>query len=114
MAAGVSAIGEHHGGAGEACARLLQAAVKGVPADANMDALAQALVQAARVDGLRLPGFGHRIHDPDPRAVYLLELATELELAGPHAELATAIVRALRVETGRSLPLNVDGALAGC
>lgn len=112
VAAGISAIGEHHGGAGEQCAELLQEGVRlaAEPFDAN--AVAASIVEQAAAAGRRLPGFGHRMHDPDPRAVFLLARARELGLYGRHAAVAEAIVAALRQRTGKSLPLNVDGALA--
>ena len=112
VAAGISAVGEHHGGAGEQCAALLQEGVRraGEPFDAA--AVAAGIVEDAAAAGRRLPGFGHRLHDPDPRAVFLLERAHQLDLYGPHAAVAEAIVARLRERTGKSLPLNVDGALA--
>lgn len=112
IAAGISAIGEHHGGAGEACARILQEAITAAAPNVDLDTIARQIVTEARKRGERLPGFGHRFHDPDPRAVYLLALAEELGIAGPHTALAQALVGVLHAETGRSLPLNVDGALA--
>ena len=111
VAAGISAIGEHHGGAGEACARILQEAAAARP-DMPPDALARQIVGDARAQKRRLPGFGHRYHDPDPRAQRLLTLADEWEISGQFTALAQAIVAALHESTGRSLPLNVDGALA--
>ncbi|MFH1929714.1 MAG: citrate/2-methylcitrate synthase [Chloroflexota bacterium] len=111
MAAGVSAIGEYHGGAGEACARMLQEAALAHP-ETSPDALARDIVEDFRRGGRRIPGFGHRIHDPDPRAVRLLSLADEWGISGPHVALARAIVAGLLAATGRSLPMNVDGALA--
>ena len=111
IAAGVSAIGEYHGGAGEACARMLQETVLTHP-ESPPEALAWDIVEDFRQGGRRIPGFGHRIHDPDPRAVRLLALADEWGISGPHVALAQAIVVALQVATGRSLPMNVDGALA--
>lgn len=111
VAAGISAIGEHHGGAGEACARLLQEHLQAQP-DQPPAAIAAAIVAEYRQAGRRLPGFGHRVHDPDPRAARLLALAEEWNLSGPHVALALAIEAALRQDTGRSLPLNVDGAQA--
>jgi len=111
IAAGVSAIGEYHGGAGEACARILQEEVSAHP-ETSPDALAQDIVEDFRRGKRRIPGFGHRIHDPDPRAVRLLSLADEWGISGPHVALARAIVTALQATTGRSLPMNVDGALA--
>lgn len=110
VAAGISAIGENHGGAGEACARLLQEALAAQP-DLPLEELAQQIVAKARAEKRRLPGFGHRFHNPDPRAERLFSLAGEWQLKGRHADLALAIVTALHEATGRSLPLNVDGAI---
>jgi citrate synthase len=112
VAAGISAIGDHHGGAGEACARILQKAVAAAPQPLDAAAVAARIVATAAAGGQRLPGFGHRVHNPDPRAVYLLALGRELGLTGPHTEVAEAIVAVLHEQTGRALPLNVDGALA--
>jgi citrate synthase len=111
VAAGISAIGEHHGGAGEACAKILQEALQVRPT-ASAEVLAGEIVAEFRAAGQRLPGFGHRFHDPDPRAERLLALAEEWGLSSTHVALARAIVAELKAATGRSLPLNVDGALA--
>lgn len=107
VAAGVSALGEHHGGAGEACARLLQSALQ-----QNPPRTAQEIVSEFRDAGRRLPGFGHRLHDPDPRAERLLALGEQWGINGPHVTLAREIEATLRAATGRSLPMNVDGAQA--
>ncbi len=111
VAAGVSAIGDKHGGAGEACARILQEAVMAQP-NASPEDLAQQIVAEARANKQRLPGFGHRFHNPDPRAQRLLALAGEWGINGQYTVLAQAIITALHETTGRSLPLNVDGVLA--
>ena len=110
IAAGVSAVGEYHGGAGEACARMLQEAIRARPGTPP-EVLAGEIVADFRRGGQRVPGFGHRFHDPDPRAVRLLSLADEWGISGQHVALARAMVGALRAATGRSLPMNVDGAL---
>ncbi len=70
------------------------------------------IVAEARLNRRRLPGFGHRFHDPDPRAQRLLALADEWGLSGRHVALTRSIVRELKATTDRSLPMNVDGALA--
>ncbi len=111
VAAGVSAIGDKHGGAGEACARILQEAVAAHP-DTSSQELARQIVADARAKKQRLPGFGHRFHNPDPRAQRLLALAEEWGISGRFTAVAQAIVTQLHETTGRSLPLNVDGALA--
>ena len=117
VAAGILTIGENHGGAGEECARILQEAVVAAgngfswSDPTQVATLAREVAAASRAAGQRLPGFGHRIHDPDPRAVFLLAKARDLNLAGRHTMLAEALVVALKEQSGRSLPLNVDGAL---
>lgn len=111
IAAGVSACGENHGGAGEAFAKLLADALAAHPGE-EIPAVARTVVAESRTRGKRIPGLGHRHHDPDPRAQKLLALARDWNLSGRHTALALAIVDTL-AETGkRRLPLNVDGALA--
>jgi len=58
----------------------------------------------------RMPGFGHRIHTADPRTKRLFELADEAEVSGRHVAAAGAVERAF-AESGKKLPINVDGAL---
>jgi citrate synthase len=112
IAAGISAVGEYHGGAGEACARLLQGTVARV-GEAGLDTGAREIVQTYRSIGERLPGFGHRVHNPDPRADRLFALAQELGLWGAHSRLLIAVQAAWLDVVGKSLPVNVDGAIAG-
>ncbi len=105
VAAGILTIGDSHGGAIEQCARILQEAVsEGKDADT--------LVAEFKAAKKRFPGFGHRIHKRDPRTVKLLELAEETGFAGPHIALAVAVQDKLEADSGRDLPLNVDGAIA--
>lgn len=105
VAAGVSAIGDVHGGAIEPCARILQAAVQN-------GETAEQLLQRLRDNGERMPGFGHRVHQRDPRGPVLMILAKELGLAGPHLQLACAIAEASEAVIGRRVNINVDGAVA--
>ncbi|MCP4167735.1 MAG: citryl-CoA lyase [Chloroflexi bacterium] len=112
ISAGIGAIGDYHGGAGEACAKLLQEAVherrETPPTEVATD-----IIAGYRRSGRRLPGFGHRFHTPvDPRARKLLQLSDRWHISAPHVALARAIEDTLRTDTGRALPLNVDGALA--
>jgi citrate synthase len=59
----------------------------------------------------RIPGLGHRIHTDDPRTKKLFDLAKELGLAGNGVALINAIKLSLQNQ-GKSLPINVDGAIA--
>lgn len=110
VAAGIIALGEWHGGAIEQCARLFQDAK---PAGRDLRALADEIMAAFRARKERLPGYGHPIHNPDPRTIRLVGLARGWGLAGPHTDLALAIEEATGRHLSRRLPLNVDGAIAG-
>lgn len=111
IAAGVSALGDHHGGAGEALARAMQSVLQAAN-QPNLEQAAGEVIASFRKEGGRVPGFGHRVHHPDPRAVCLLALADDWSLSGRYVDLARAIERQLQVQTGHSLPINVDGVLA--
>ena len=64
-----------------------------------------------REQGIRIPGFGHRVHTEDPRVEHLFSMARELGLAGVGIECIKAIEAALRAD-GMQIPINIDGALA--
>jgi citrate synthase len=100
VAAGLISLGDHHGGAIEQCAKLLQESVKGGSAAAQIHSDFRSRKQ-------RLPGFGHPLHDRDPRAVALIAQAKEWNLAGPHLQLAESLAGELKIA------LNIDGAIAG-
>jgi citrate synthase len=111
IAAGALAVNRHHGGAIEACMRLLAPGAAKVQAGDDAEAVAKALISEEKVAGRRLPGYGHRVHTDDPRSHRLLALAKGAGVAGAHVALAEAIVRVLAA-SGKPLPLNVDGAIA--
>lgn len=109
LAGGVLTIGDSHGGAIEKSARIMQewAAKDGEIAD-----LAAQLVDWLKAEKIRMPGFGHRIHKVDPRSAKLFEIASEHGFGGRHIELCKAIESALTAKLGKTLPINVDGAIA--
>jgi citrate synthase len=113
VAAGVLAIGRHHGGAVEASMGALYAGVAAArEAGRSVADEAARIVEESRASGQRLSGFGHRVHTRDPRTTRLLALAEELGLAGPHVALAREIAARLTAALGREMPVNVDGAIA--
>ena len=103
VAAGVIGLGDHHGGAVDACARLLL--------DAS-ESDAATVARRVKEEGRRLPGFGHVVHDPDPRAGRLLEVAAELGFRGRWCGLAEELEGLTGEVFGKNLRMNVDGALA--
>jgi citrate synthase len=71
-----------------------------------------ALLKDLRAHKKPVPGFGHPQHsDGDPRANLLLKLAAEHGIEGPHIATLRAIQKALPETHGRSLPINVNGAI---
>lgn len=102
-AAGILAIGNRHGGAGEKALELLLD-----PRDA------ESLVKEECARGTRLAGFGHREYkNEDPRVTVIEKVARKLNYRKGFAR-ARAIESALGKIKGKHFPLNIDGALAAC
>lgn len=81
--------------------------------DEGLDHAADAVVVEWRQANRPIAGFGHRQHKKlDPRLEKLFELAREAKVKGTHLEAAQAIVRALKRNSGKDLPINIDGATA--
>ncbi len=113
VAVGLLSINKHHGGAVEDCMRLIQSALDLAQADKlTPAAAADKLVEAKRAAKERLPGFGHRVHTNDPRTARLLELAAEAGVAGAAVAMVEALREAWARQSGKPLPINVDGAMA--
>ncbi len=92
----------------EQCAKILQEwAVKGD----NMNEIADQLIAYIKETKMRMPGFGHRLHNVDPRTVKLFEIAEKNNYSGKHIELAKALEEKLVTSSGKKLPINVDGAI---
>ncbi|MBI4039569.1 citryl-CoA lyase [Candidatus Daviesbacteria bacterium] len=101
VAAGILGIGEAHGGAIEEAAHLLQ-----------MGYAAPVLVEKILGKGDRIPGYGHKVYDIDPRATQLLDKAQQLGFYGEYCTLAKEVGNELEKQKGKKIPLNVDGAIA--
>jgi citryl-CoA lyase len=109
LAGGVLVIGDTHGGAIEQAAKILQEwAKEGESAESVADELVGWLTESKR----RMPGFGHRVHNVDPRTGKLFEIAARHGYSGKHIKLCKALEKALAEKTGKQLPINVDGAIA--
>ena len=109
VAGGILTIGDVHGGAIEKCARILQSWSKKTD---QISSVAKELVSEFIYKKRRIPGFGHRLHETDPRTVKLFQIATDLNFSGRHMELAQAVETELTHALGKKLPINVDGAIA--
>ena len=110
VAAGIMSINRHHGGAITNCAIQLGEII--AKADGgDLKEAAKTLLAQWKTSGVRMSGFGHRIHSADPRTKRLMDLAEEAGACGKHIEAASAVAQCF-AEEGKSLPLNVDGAIA--
>lgn len=113
VAAGVSAISRYHGGAIEEGMNLFQEIAKRMKENkASEEEVVREILKEMKEKGKRASGFGHRIHTQDPRTQKLFSLAEELGLAGKFVRIARAVEEGLKELMGKSLPINVDGAIA--
>jgi citrate synthase len=60
----------------------------------------------------KIMGYGHRVHTDDPRTKKLYELVVEYGISGKYIEMSEAVQISLHKQTGKKLPINVDGAIA--
>ncbi len=106
LAAGALSAAKHHGTLPiRNAAQIIKDGVdNGVSAS---DLVAQKL-QAKE----RIPGFGHRVYETDPRTQALLRKAEELGLKDQYINYALEIESELEKQKGKKLCLNVDGAIA--
>jgi citrate synthase len=113
VSAGVSAIGDLHGGAIEQASKLFQ---EGVAASReskrSLQFTAEGILQAYSERKEKVPSYCHPTHTRDPRTRKLLEVAEQTKLRGPHVELAEVIESLTKKFFQRHLILNVDGCIA--
>jgi citrate synthase len=113
VAAGILSISKFHGGAIEDCMLILKQGMDLVKNEnKSFEEAAKAVILSFRASKKRLSGFGHRVHTNDPRTTKLFKISENLDIAGDFVKLAQVFVSALKKETGKDLPLNVDGAIA--
>ena len=113
LAAGVLSINKYHGAAIKPAMRtFLELKKKLDESGRNPEEFARDFVSQALTEKLRVFGYGHRIHTQDPRTQRLFDLAKDASKDGIYLKLARAIGDELSTQSGRKLPLNVDGAIA--
>jgi citrate synthase len=107
LAGGILAFGELHGAVVSRAMRILATA----PAEGSLDEWADAVFEAERAAGRRLPGVGHRWHEHDLRAERLLQVAASAS-DGRQEEAVGALAARVAQHSGNEVPVNIDGALA--
>jgi citrate synthase len=111
MAAGLLGMGSVVAGASEAAGRYL-AEVLAQAGEGDLDAAAADSLSALRARRQKVPGLGHPQHAAgDPRADRLLDIADQENISGRHVRCLRALARHAPEIMGRSLPINVSGAI---
>ena len=117
VAGALLSFGHKHAGAIEKAMDLYQSKINSLylTEDSDLDnkqiaSLAIDIYNEYILSDKKIPGFGHRYHNVDPRAETLMELAIKQGFIGPHVKLALA-VEDLAYEK-KKIRLNVDGANA--
>lgn len=104
LAAGMLAIGERHGGAGEKAAELFASGKS-----------ASEIAEEWMGKGKPVPGFGHKMYkNEDPRAATLYAKAKGLGFACEAFKIAYGLEAEIEARKGKKIPLNIDGAQAAC
>jgi citrate synthase len=117
MASAINALDDVHGGAGQQAVELYDAIARRVEHGLELeDAVEEEVDAFIAARGKYLPGFGHRFHPIDPRAVRLLALVDEAVHAGvvqgKYASIARGVEALLKRRKHRPVPMNIDGATA--
>jgi citrate synthase len=111
VAAGILGCGSVILGSAENAGKFLSQMVERA-AGGDLAAAATALVQEYRAARRPFPGYGHPLHKGgDPRVGRLLAVAAETGGAGRHVAAARAGEAAVLAATGKSLILNISGAI---
>jgi citrate synthase len=117
IAGALLSFGHKHAGAIERTMELYQSRIQSLilTEDADLDnkqiaSLAIDIYNEYASKKEKIPGFGHRYHNTDPRAEKLIEMAIKEGFVGPHIKLAVSIED--MVHQNKGIKLNVDGANA--
>jgi len=111
VAAGILGCGSVILGSAQAAGAFLDA-VLAEAAGGPLEPAARSVIARYRAERRPIPGYGHPLHkQADARASRLFEIAREAGVSGLHAEAAVVVERLLPELVGRTLPINVSGAI---
>jgi len=112
LSAGIQAITDVHGGAGQKAAEFFLSVVhKAKEQDVDLDEATFRLISDTIKTGKRIEGLGHRIHTQDPRRDVLWQLAEEAGYAKECVLVSKRISDVFFRVRGMNLPINVDGVI---
>jgi citrate synthase len=111
VAAGLLGCGSVVLGSAESAGRFL-AHIASLTQGTALEEAAAAVIGEYQAAKRPVPGYGHPLHKGlDPRAQRLLEVAAEVGCAGTYVQIAQVVERLLPRILGKSLTLNVSGAI---
>jgi citrate synthase len=112
VAAALLGAGSVHLGSSEWSAKMLVEALPSDESTSDLDAVASSVVDEYAKKQKKIAGIGHRTHpEGDPRADRLFEIARETGVYGRYCDLIQRIRKAAESRHGRTLPVNVTGAI---
>jgi len=117
IATGINLLGDAHGGAGEQAMKLFyDTAALLDHAGNDLRSVVEAQVDRIQEEGSKLPGFGHQLHDDDPRVRRLGQLARTMvdegEISGKYLQIADEYLSCLIEKKKRQMTMNIDGISA--
>jgi citrate synthase len=113
VAAGILGCGSVVLGSAEAAGRFFADIAHNADSTAGtLDESITEVVKSYRAQRRAIPGYGHPLHKKgDPRALKLFEIAKSAGCAGRHIDIAQRVEALLPDLVGKSLMLNVSGAI---
>ena len=106
VAAGISQINDVHGGAQELCMGMLYQMIK-------EKISAETIIANYLGQKVRVAGFGHRLYtELDPRAELIINTLEKQGMGQEFISASRGLGIQLSKQTGKKLPLNIDGAIA--
>jgi len=112
LSAGVQAITDVHGGAGQKAAEFFLSVVdKANESDMDLEEATFRMMQDIIKAGKRIEGLGHRIHTRDPRRDVLWNLAENASYAKECVTVSKLLSDVFFRVRGMNLPINVDGVI---
>ncbi|SDC14575.1 citrate synthase [Terribacillus halophilus] len=113
IATGINMLGDIHGGAVEGAMNLLYTTKAEL--SSNTNAVAENVQQFLSA-GKKLPGFGHQLHDKDPRVSRLYDLSQKVidsgEISGEYLAILEDYRQSMSAVKKREFTVNVDGISA--
>jgi len=112
LASGILSINRFHGGAIEDCMGHILDGMRFIKEkNISIDEAADLVVKEAKTQNIRLAGFGHRIHSNDPRTAKIFSIVKDNGIWGKYCDMIITIESKLEENSGKKLPINVDGAI---